>query len=40
VLEEKLTIEHARGEYGVALDPETLEVLPEGTARLRATRGR
>ena len=38
VLEEKITIEHARREYGVALDPATLAILPGETARLRAAR--
>lgn len=38
VLEEKVTVEHARRAYGVALDPATLAVLPEETARLRAAR--
>lgn len=36
VLEEKLTVGHARRAYGVALDPVTLAILPEETARLRA----
>jgi N-methylhydantoinase B len=40
VLEEKITVEYARREYGVALDPTTLEILPAETARLRAPRGR
>ena len=38
VLEEKITVEHARRDYGVALDPATLEILSEETARLRAAR--
>jgi N-methylhydantoinase B len=38
VLEEKITVEHARREYGVALDPTTLEIQPDETARLRAAR--
>jgi N-methylhydantoinase B len=38
VLEEKITVEYARREYGVALDPTTLEILPAETARLRAPR--
>jgi len=37
VLEEKLTHEYARGEYGVA---EALKVLPEESAELRAARGK
>ena len=40
VLEEKITVEYARREYGVALDPTTLEILPDETARLRAPRRR
>jgi N-methylhydantoinase B len=35
VREEKLTIEYARREYGVVIDPETLAVDGEATARLR-----
>jgi N-methylhydantoinase B len=38
VLEEKIGLEHARQEYGVALDPATLALLPEETRRLRAGR--
>ena len=38
VREEKLTVEYARREYGVALDPGTLEILVDETARLRAAR--
>ena len=38
VLEEKITVEYARREYGVALDPTTLEIQPAETARLRAAR--
>ena len=40
VLEEKITVEYARREYGVALDPTTLEILSPDfeTARLRAPR--
>jgi N-methylhydantoinase B len=36
VREEKVSLEHARRAYGVALDPTTLEILPAETARLRA----
>jgi len=36
VVEGLITIERAREAYGVALDPETLEVLPEETGRLRS----
>ena len=32
--------EHARRADGVALDPDTLAILPEETARLRAAPGR
>ena len=35
---EKITVEYARREYGVALDPTTLEILPDETARLRLPR--
>ena len=35
VLDEKLSPEYARREYGVAIDPETREVDPTETARLR-----
>ena len=35
VLQGKLTPDHARREYGVALDPDTLELDREGTMRLR-----
>jgi N-methylhydantoinase B len=38
VLEEKITVEYARREYGVVLDPATLEILVAETARLRAAR--
>ena len=38
VLEEKLTPEYARREYGVAIDLESRKVRPEETARLRAER--
>ncbi|MEW6367346.1 MAG: hypothetical protein AB1714_22160 [Acidobacteriota bacterium] len=33
-----LSLESARRHYGVALDPDTCEVLAEETARLRANR--
>jgi N-methylhydantoinase B len=36
VLDGYVTVEAARAEYGVALDPETLELDAAGTARLRA----
>ena len=36
VLEEKLTAEYARREYGVAIDVEARKVLPEESASLRA----
>ena len=36
VLEEYVSAEAARNEYGVVLDPETLVIDQEGTARLRA----
>jgi N-methylhydantoinase B/oxoprolinase/acetone carboxylase alpha subunit len=38
VLEEKLTAEYARREYGVVIDPEARRVLAEATTRLRAER--
>ena len=38
VLEEKLTPEYARREYGVLIDPTTGTVRVEPTARLRAER--
>ena len=40
VLEEKLTPEYARREYGVAIDVEARKVLPEESAQLRAARGK
>ena len=40
VREEKLTIEYVRREYGVVIDPETLAMDVEATARLRAELGR
>src|SRR5262249_61329548 len=40
VLEEKITVEYAREQYGVALDPTTFALLPDETARLRGARGR
>ncbi len=35
VLDEKISLAYARREYGVVMDPETLEVQEEGTAALR-----
>jgi N-methylhydantoinase B/oxoprolinase/acetone carboxylase alpha subunit len=40
VLEEKLTHEYARREYGVAIDVEARKVLPEESAQLRAALGK
>jgi len=38
VLDEKVTLEHARGAYGVVLDPATLAVDAAATAELRRSR--
>jgi N-methylhydantoinase B/oxoprolinase/acetone carboxylase alpha subunit len=40
VLEEKLTPEYARREYGVAIEVEAREILPEESAQLHAAAGR
>jgi N-methylhydantoinase B len=39
VLNEKVSVEGARAEYGVVIDPETLEVDQQATANLRAQKG-
>jgi hypothetical protein len=40
LLEEKLTHEYARHDYGVAIDVEARKVLPEESAQLRAALGK
>jgi len=40
VLEEKLTPEYARREYGIVIDVEARKVLPEESAQFRAGRGK
>ena len=36
-MQEKISVAYARREYGVVIDERTWKVVPEETARLRAT---